>query len=364
MTIKTLKGLKGSEYILAERAKDGHVVFNPSQTFGNTNINGLQSKGMARIFTGEQYEDKFVKLDALAPKKGHWEDNLDYKFSSVSEHMVSLFLKNSKDIPDFNSVQYEFDVYEQKGVRLSGTSSDNFLSGEDEMELLYATPYPVAGETTAITLDEFADQHIDRPQSKSQRLQGFIDGYVNAGVKPEVAKRFLVQQVGFDLLLGNQDRLHNPGNFVFKYDAASKELTPLNLDYGRCLQMNWPQTMEDRYTKDEFYQDDVEEYAQNFSDGSDAIIGDKMAAKPDELIEIINEFGFKPFNVDIPQLKADLEDFRTKVIDADLGIDNFVNLKVDAFVESLENGPYKDLYKDVSLETELEKDTSHDSIDF
>ena len=364
MAIKTLKGLKGSEYILAERNDSGIVEFNRSQTFGNTNINGLQSKGMARIFTGEQYEDRFIKLDTLAPKHGHWEDNFDYKYSSISETMVSLFLKNTQEKDNFESVMYDFDIYEQKGHQFSGTTSKNFLEGEDEMELLYSTPHPVEGETTAIGLSDFIERHIDKPQSKAERLEGFIKGFEQAGVNPRKARSFLVQQAGFDLLMGNQDRLNNPGNFVFKYNQATKSLTPLNLDYGRCLQIKWPQTTEDKYVKDEFYQEDVEDYAKNFSDGSDSIIGDKMAAKPDELKGILKDFGFQPFHVNLTQLKADLNEFRDKVLASDLPIDNFVNIKVDAFVESLENGPYKDLYKDVSPELSTEKETQNDSINF
>lgn len=358
MVIKSRNGLKGSEYILSERNSEGIVQFNHAQTFGNSHINGLQSKGMARIFDGETFEDKFVKLDTLVPKRGQWQDNFDYKYSSISETIVSLFIKNTQPQKGFDSVQYDFDIYQQNDSQISGTSSDNFLSGPDEMELLYSTPYPVEGETTTIGLNDFVAQHLDKPQSKAQRLQGFINGYIKAGVDPKAAKTFLVQQAGFDLLMANQDRLNNPGNFVFKYDVANKSLKPVNLDYGRCLQINWPQTMEDRYTKDEFYDEDVAEYAQNFANGSDAIIGDKMAAKPDELKSILEDFDFKPFRVDMSQLKADLENFRTKVISTKLGIDNFVNLKVDAFVEFLETGPYRDLYTNISHETQLEKDTT------
>lgn len=364
MVIKSHRGLKGSEYILAERNSEGIVQFNRAQTFGNAHINGLQSKGMARIFEGETFKDKFVKLDTLVPKRGQWQDNFDYKYSSISETMVSLFIKNIQPQEGFDSVQYDFDIYKQNDSQISGTSSDNFLSGPDEMELLYSTPYPVEGETTAIGLDEFVAQHIDKPQSKAQRLQGFINGYINAGVDPKEAKTFLVQQAGFDLLMGNQDRLNNPGNFVFKYDVANKSLKPVNLDYGRCLQINWPQTMEDRYTKDEFYDEDIAEYAQNFANGSDAIIGDKMAANPDELKSILEDFDFKPFRVNLSQLKTDLNEFRATVMASDLPINNFVNIKVDAFMESLENGPYRDLYTEISHETQLEKDTQHDEIDF
>lgn len=364
MAIKSMKGLKGSEIILAERTNKGTIEFNSNQTFGNPNINGLQAKGMARIYTGPEATEKFVKLDTLSPKRGQWEDNFDYKYSSISENIVSLFLKNSQPQSDFSSVIYDFEVFEQNGSSIPGTTSQNFLTGDDELELLYSTPFPVEGETTAIGLQEFIDKHIDKPQSKSEKLQGFIDGYIEAGVNPTVAKNFLVQQAGFDLLMGNEDRLNNPGNFVFKYDQASKSMTPMNLDYGRCLQINWPQTMEERYVKDEFYDEDVSDYAKEFSSGSDSIIGDKMAANPKNLMTILKDFDFKPFQVNLKNLKSDLKEFVNTVKDQHLGIDNFVNIKVDSFIESLENGPYKALYNDISHQFQTEKEPLHDSVNF
>lgn len=57
---------------------------------GNKQSNGVQHKGMIDY----EGQPKFLKLDDINPEKGVFEANYNVMYSSVSEAIVSTFVKN------------------------------------------------------------------------------------------------------------------------------------------------------------------------------------------------------------------------------------------------------------------------------
>ena len=190
--------------VLAEK-NGNHIVI--TDHFGNTNVNGLQHKGAIQI-NNESY---FAKLDDLNPTvNGQWENRYDVQFSSLSEAISSILIKNIESKQDFDSVEYEFATFNINGKQSSGTISKNYLK-DNELERVLAIGRTVDPHTL-ITTDEYAENIMD--VSNQDRFDHFIKYFTDHNVPYEHAKSFLIQQAAFDIMTGNNDRLGNPSNFI------------------------------------------------------------------------------------------------------------------------------------------------------
>lgn len=91
--------------------KENHTVTLSGDTFGHTNSAGLQHKGAVLLDNQETY----VKLDDLNPADGReWENKFDYRYSSVSEAIVSCLTRNINS-DTFKSADYHFAVFDNNG---------------------------------------------------------------------------------------------------------------------------------------------------------------------------------------------------------------------------------------------------------
>lgn len=317
--------------VSAERSAN-HVIIN--QKFGNPNVNGLQHKGAITI----DNQPYFAKLDDLNPTvSGEWESRFDVQYSSVSEAISSLLVKNIQNKQDFDSVEYEFSTFNIDGKRSTGTISKNYLK-ENESEHILAIGRTVDPHTI-ITTDEYAEEIVD--VSTQTRFDHFIKYFTNHNIPYDHAKSFLIQQAAFDIMTGNGDRLNNPSNFIIAYNSETKTGRLVNMDYGRTLPLSlWAQTAEDNF-KPEFLNDSLDFYVQDLNSKNNSIIS---SLHGDEIIDFLNNNGFKPFEINIKQLKQDLKQLNDIIQNSDVPFKKFADVKIKSFEKALESPMMKQFY--------------------
>lgn len=327
-----------NDYIQTTRDSNNRVIFDPNQTFGHTETVGLQHKGMAHIGKKTQ----FVKLDDLNPtEKGNWKGNFDYQYSSVSDAIVTCLVNNMENDPRFESVKYTFEQFDNDGKQTTGTVSDNYLK-ENEVEHIVSIGRKSTTHTNIPINDymDIADANADN------RLAKLVAVYESDHMSKDDAKHFLVQQAGFDMLTGNSDRVHNPSNFVMAYNTETKTSRPINLDYGRCLQMVWTQTTEDRFDFDSSFADEViEETAADVLSVHDGLF---------HSMDALNDHGFQPFKINKQQLHQDLDALANRLETENAPCKTFAKMKIEAFKLALESDKALSLWNDTSVSLDLE----------
>lgn len=333
--------IKESDYIQTTRDKNNTVVFDPDDKFGHVSAVGMQHKGAAYIDGNK----KFIKLDDLNPTvRGDWKDPLNFQYSSVSDAIVSCLVENMGDDPRFQSVTYTFERFDNRGVISTGTASDNFLK-DREVEHILAIGRESSTDVL-IPIDEYDDDiFTKKPDTKLDKLVSIFE---SDHMSKDDAKHFLVQQAGFDLLTGNQDRIGNPSNFVLAFNTRTKTARPINLDYGRCVQIEWTPTLEERF---DFNADYVEEMI----DGAASdIISDTGCDGLFKNVDDLKRHGFEPFNIDKQRLHDDLDALVERMEASDVPFKKFAKVKVEAFKRALEHDKVKDLWVDTSLSLNLD----------
>lgn len=287
----------------------GHQIKLTHKAFDSRYFKGNQRKGF--IFFEEssgKIVKKFAKLDEIsrATKGLGFKPDYNYQYSSVSEDFVSVFLSSivTKD-PDFYSVNsYLFNLFSLESRLVTGVLVDNFVipghlekilasPNEDEPYNQYLVKYSdfIAEVATGSNLNDILDSLI-----------AFFEQY---GVPYERAKHFIIQQAGFDLLLGNIDRKENSGNFVMISNQNTTK--PVNFDYGRMLQIIWSETTENQFRTGIFSENDIEEIV---SDYVDSVIqargGIFNNIDFEKNIDFLLENGFKPLRINLNQLTTQL----------------------------------------------------------
>lgn len=326
--------------------RDGSTIKIQDDQFGKKHVSGMQQKGFVEL----DGDEKFVKLDTLSPNQaGNWKDRYDFKYSSVSEAMVSCLTNNLKNTTG-RTVDYQFNTFEVGGEKVSGTVSKNFLDNEHEVEINMGINGD-HGHGQFESNNQYAEEVVDA--APNDRLNNMTKRFVEAGVDESEARKFLVQQAGFDVLVGNNDRLENPGNFSVVYNFDEGKAEPLNMDYGRCLQLpTWTDTMEDKLDMNaEFIDEMNEENAEDLLGESMSITGSSHPAKS---LEFLKENGFEPFQIDMEGFKKDLAELNDKIQASDLPFKKFAQMKMNAFEQVFEREDTQALFEDASLELNLD----------
>lgn len=332
--------IKESDYIQTTRDKNNTVVFDPNDKFGHVSAVGMQHKGAAYVDGNK----KFIKLDDINPTvRGDWQDPFNYQYSSVSDAIVSCLIRNMGDDPRFQSVTYTFERFDNRGVISTGTASDNFLK-DREVEHILAIGRESSTDVL-ISIDDYENIFTKKSDTKLDKLASIFE---SDHMSKDDAKHFLVQQAGFDLLTGNHDRMGNPSNFVLAFDTETETARPVNLDYGRCLQIDWTPTLEERF---DFNSDYVEEMINEASLNIISGIGfDGLFNDVDDL----KAQGFEPFSIDKQGLHDDLDTLVERMEASDVPFKKFAKVKVEAFKRALEHDKVKDLWVDTSLSLNLD----------
>lgn len=325
--------------------KEDHIVTLTGGTFGHTDSAGLQHKGAVLLDNQETY----VKLDDLNPADGReWENKFDYRYSSVSEAIVSCLTRNINS-DTFKSADYRFAVFDNDGKQSTGTYSKNYLN-ENEVEWLLSTGYK-SGTNVSVELDEYVQNVVDSPFAT--KFKSMVKYFTDLQVDEDLAKEFIIQQSAFDTLTGNTDRLMNPSNFVVTYNVETKSSTPINIDYGRCLQLDlWSDNAESNFQiGSEYYAEDIKEFARTAISKNQSLLS---GLKTDEIKQVLSEYQFEPFDINYDQVMFDLDDLATTIKSANLPFEKFALVKIDTFKQMLDT--HQDLWCDFgasvkSLET-------------
>ena len=308
-------------------------------TFGNTNINGLQHKDNIQI-DGDAY---FVKLDDLSPDvNGTWKNDFNAQYSSVSEAITSALLKNITNANELNNVLYEWREFELDGKKVTGTISKNFLQ-ENEEEHVLAVDRKIDKHTT-MTVADYAENMYDVNTEK--RIANLQKAFLNTNIDGETTRNFLVQQAAFDMLVGNQDRLNNPSNFVFTYNTETQKSRLVNLDFGRALPLLWNETMEEKYIVGEYLQEDLDEFSDALNSSDNSIVS---GMKRSDAIEFLNQHGFEPFEINMNGLRRDLDKLKSRILASDAPCKKYAEVKIESFKEMLNSDFSKNFYKEVSI---------------
>lgn len=317
--------------------------------FGNLNINGLQHKGAIAI-NDKHY---FAKLDDLRPNvNGEWTPEFNHQYSSISEAISSIFLKNVANKDQFDSVLYDWSTFVKNDqvTKTTGTVSENFLK-ENEVEWILAVDRNV-DIPTLVNVNDYAENIIDVPAER--RYKELVQLFTENGVDLHHAKRFLIQQAGFDLLTGNQDRLNNPGNFVLAQDITTNKARPINLDYGRCLPLMWFETTENNYNPTEWLKEDLDDFAANLTAKEDSILS---GLRRNDQVNFLQTHDFEPFQLNKAQLHKDLDELKENIHQSNIPFPKFAEAKIESFRHSLDIDWITELYVDTST-PELEQSTS------
>ena len=323
----------------AKSPTDAPVITLPSN-FGNTNINGLQQKDNIQI------EDQayFVKLDSLSPAvNGSWDHKFDSQYSSVSEAITSILLKNIKNANQLNSVLYEWREFDLNGKKVTGTISKNFLQENEEEHVL--SIQNKSDKYTHISIKEYEENMYD--VSSEARITNLIKAFETANINKDASQSFLIQQAAFDMLIGNQDRLNNPSNFVFAYNTNNQTTRLVNLDYGRALPMLWTTTSETNYDIKEFLEEDIPDFAEDLNRTNDSILS---GMQKNQIIDFLQNNGFEQFEINIQQLHTDLAELKERILASDAPYKKFAEVKIESFKEMLNNDFSKNFYKEITVE--------------
>lgn len=332
------------DYIIATR-NHNELQFESGRKFGNSDTAGLQHKGMAIVNS----HPKFVKLDELNPTvQGDWENKFDYQYSSVSEAIVTCLIRNMDTDTQFKSVEYDFELFDMGNKKVSGTISDNYLS-KNESEWILSSGHTTVTHTT-VDLDTYVSKVID--VKSDSKLPNLIDMMVNQNVNPETAKHFLIQQIGFDILTGNRDRLNNPSNFVFAHNVEKEESYPVNMDYGRCLQLPiWSKTAEQNFElESEYYEEDIDDFAKDMISKNDSIY---HSLNINESISKLNENGYQPFKINMANLTSDLDKLKDKINSLDVPFKKFATVKIEAFKQALQLPQIQKLWQNTEIQLDF-----------
>ena len=318
---------------------DAPIITLPSN-FGNTNINGLQQKDNIQI----ENESYFVKLDSLSPSiNGTWDNNFDSQYSSVSETLTSILLKNIKNADQLNSVLYEWREFDLNGKKVTGTISKNFLQENEEEHVLSIQNR--SDKYTHISIKEYEENMYD--VNSETRIKNLMTAFESANIDKDDSQSFLIQQAAFDMFIGNQDRLNNPSNFVFAYNTKNQTTRLVNLDYVRALPMLWTATSETNCDVKELLDEDLPDFAEDLNRSNDSILS---GMQKNQAMNFLHNHGFEPFEVNVQQLHTDLDELKERILASNAPYKKFAEMKIESFREMLNNNFSKNFYKEVTTE--------------
>lgn len=312
------------------------IALNEEQKFGNRNIQGMQYKDVISL----DKKHLFVKLDELNPTiNGKWDNRFDYQYSSVSEAVVSCLTRHIQD-ENFYSVDYKFRTFTHLDTVMTGTISEIFLK-ENEVEQILSTGH-TNNPNTSIDINTYATEIADKPVHESYKA--LLHAFVDNGVPEDDAKDFLMKQAAFDIIVGNEDRMTNPSNFVSSYNIKTKTSRPINLDYGRALQIPiWTRTTEQNYQFDEWFDEDIQGFTDSVLQKNTSLL---YGLNNKESLEFLKTNGFQPFSINLDAVHKDLDDLYDLF---DRGpVAKFGKVKIELMKSILEHPLVKELYIDTS----------------
>lgn len=320
-------------------------LFLYGKSFSDKRLKGAQRKGMIFI---DDTQEMFVKADEVtkAREDVKFQEKHDFKYSSITEEIVSRLIDNMNLDLDFPCLTYEFSIIVENNKEISATISNNYINNGYLEQILtdwINEPY----ESYLIDFDSF-EKNIKNNHSNEEILNIMIEYYKRYGVDNGLAKYFIIQQAGFDLLTGNIDRKGNCTNTVF-IAKKDNEVIPFNIDFGRCLQMEWTDTTDNRISGLLDDNELMNEIEQDYSDSIISVNGGILGNQPSfkDNVEFILNNGFKPFKINYRNLEHDLNHSCNKIKILKPSLYNFARIKSNALLKLLKDERTQQLWEEV-----------------
>lgn len=320
---------------------DENNILNIGSFNGLNNALGVQLKGPI-IVNSLNYglKIKFLKTDELNPKKNlHYiKESYDVLYPSISEDIVSKLISNIdiNDSKELNSVLYDFHFI--NGDK-TGSLSDNFVE-DGYFEQVITEP---RHSGYIVNHDDFVNKIIDN-RNFDEILNNLNHFYQKSSESNIDFKSFILKQAALDLITGNKDRKGNSTNFVF-IENFNGDVKPINIDYGRCLQIMWYEKTENAKLND----DDLDDFVNDFTEDSivgGGIFSPSYSGDIKKSVDFILNNGFKPFNININKMNIDLKELENKTKNTKL--EYYVKCKIKLLNNMLNNNEIKRLWRDVS----------------
>lgn len=317
--------------------RDGQYIKFSYKKFDSDKFKGNQRKGFVFFKKNDGTLTKqFVKLDEISrATKGQFKSNFDYQYASVSEDMSSIFLRSLvNNDSDFTSVDnYQFEMFEIENRLVSGVLVDDYVQPGHLEKILTHKIQDEPYNQYLVNYNEFIKNVATCTVSKIV-LKNLIQFFVRYGVNFDQAKHFLVQQAGFDMLLGNIDRKENSGNFVFI--ANDQQVIPINFDYGRMLQIIWTDKTEMKFSNGKFSSEDIKEITLDYVESIIGMRGGIInSTNREENIQFLLDNGFQPFKIDLEILQEKLSLHVDKIEHLKPEIKHFVRMKARVLLQLL-----------------------------
>lgn len=312
-------------------------VLDKSELKFNRNINGLQDK--ATYIDDLEY---FIKLDDLNPNtKGEWLPDYDKRYSCVSERLASIFVNNIQERVHFHNVQYEFTKVLDGDIATYGTTSASYVNTH-EVEHTLSSSSKIDGHLQLMDIESYASDIIDT--SVETRFHNLKNICMNNGVRDNDAHNFILDQIAFDVLTGNTDRLYNPQNFIIMKTENSSRL--VNMDYGRTYSLYWTDTTENNYDIDMYLDEDIDDFVENTLSAQDSYLA---GYNHNEIVQFLEENQYEPFLVNKEKMLDELEQFATEIKEINPPFAKFALVKIEMAKSVMESELFKNLTQEFVL---------------
>lgn len=264
---------------------------------------------------------------------GEWLPDYDKRYSCVSERLASIFVNNIQERVHFHNVQYEFTQVLDGERETYGTTSASYVHTH-EVEHTLSASSKIDGHLQLMDIESYASDIIDT--SVENRFHNLKNICINNGVREDDAHNFILDQMVFDVLTGNTDRLYNPQNFIIMKTENSSRL--VNMDYGRTYSLYWTDTTENNYDIDMYLEDDIDDFVENTLRAQDSYLA---GYNQKEIVQFLEENKYEPFLVNKEKMLDELEQFTTEIKETNPPFAKFALVKIEMVKSVMESELFK-----------------------
>lgn len=251
------------------------------------------------------------------------------------------FCKQYSGTSTCHNVQYEFTQVLDGDKATYGTTSASYVNIH-EVEHTLSASSKIDGHLQLMDIESYASDIIDT--SVENRFHNLKNICINNGVEKDDAHNFILDQMAFDVLTGNTDRLYNPQNFIIMKTENSSRL--VNMDYGRTYSLYWTDTTESKYDIDMYLEDDLDDFVKNTLRAQDSYLA---GYNQKEIVQFLEENQYEPFLVNKEKMLDELEQFTTEIKETNPPFAKFALVKIEMVKSVMESELFKKLTNEFVL---------------
>lgn len=312
---------------------------------------GVQAKGFVAFNNGQKFERRFLKLDRV---KEHYiqDSNMTKLHPSITENLSTSLANYLFDNENFHSSKntiVQFKAEDVPNEKILGLLSKNYL-GKGKTEVVLASDNSKM-DKSLITNRKF-ERKILKQQNNDKRLKNMISLFNKAGVDKDKAKEFILRQNALDIVLGNNDRQRNGGNYVFIRDSVNETVEPFNADLGITLMTDWQEYTETDYKMKETKGELTQEYKDsNIENDVRSILyrqcNGLFKGNLEERVNFLLDNGFEPIEYNKDKVISILDREIEKTNNLDGNFKYYLENKRAVFLKILEDENIKKIMKEV-----------------